>query len=151
MSPLIRSIPGLLLLCSGFDVRAQFTVEPQLLSFGDQQAGTQSSPMSVVVRNDTMSLLFLRHVASLHPAFAAVSNCSGFPDFIVLIPRGSCAIEYTFSPPTAGPYSGSATVRETAIFDVVTIRLTGNGTGVAEIPDVVHADGFEAPSETSRW
>ena len=151
MSPPIRSILGLLMLCSGVDIHAQLTVTPQLLSFGDQQVGTQSAPMSVSVRNISNQSVFVAHYAPLDPPFAATSDCVGFPDFFFIAPRGICVIRYTFSPPTEGPYSGNAQVRATGTATLVTFRLTGTGTGVPVIPELVHADGFEAPPDMLRW
>jgi hypothetical protein len=101
------------------------TVNPKILSFGRQTAGTTSNAQFVLLQNiGNTNLTFTTPLSGTNPnAFAATNSCSG-----TITPGGVCVLSVTFAPPTGTEvYFATLTISSSASGAPQTIGLSGTG------------------------
>lgn len=92
------------------------------LSFGRQQVGATSSPLSVIATNNgTTPVTFTSVTASGN--FSESDNCTTVP----LLPVTNCVINVTYAPSTAGSSIGALALTDNAPGSPQIILLTGTG------------------------
>ena len=114
---------------------ADFLITPTALDFGDVVVGTTSADQSVTVTNVSSSA----HVVSM--AGGAAGDFGGFQDCQgkTLNPGDSCHITYQFTPPGAGPDTGSTGGSING--QVFSFAFKGNG--LALNPFLISPTGFD--------
>jgi hypothetical protein len=107
--------------------QTQFLVTPTRFDFGDVKVGQTSPNQQVTVTNVTSSPIVVSMAGGAAGDFGGFQDCQGK----TLQPADSCHITYQFTPPSAGPDTGSTSGNingESFAFDF-------SGTGVADTPE----------------
>jgi F5/8 type C domain/Pectate lyase superfamily protein/Abnormal spindle-like microcephaly-assoc'd, ASPM-SPD-2-Hydin len=99
------------------------TVAPTALNFGSQATGTTSAAQAVTVSNPTSSAASVSSI-SASSGFAETNNCGSS-----IAANGSCTVNVTFSPTTAGAQTGSLTVNAGGVTDTAALSGTGTAPG----------------------
>ena len=99
----------------------QVTVQPLSLDFGDQHAGTNSSPQPVSISNNSDHSIDLNLQLSGQADYN-ISGCGGLGGSNNLAGGDTCTIQVVFSPNAPGAQNGTLTVAGQAV------ALTGRGT-----------------------
>lgn len=108
----------------GNGVAASLSVTPNPAAFGTQLVGTTSAPLTVTVANTGTGSLTITGLPNPSAPFArSGGSCPATP--FALLPSASCTVDYTFSPTTAGPASGTVSITSSA--GPATLTLTGTG------------------------
>jgi YVTN family beta-propeller protein len=108
------------------------TVSPAILNFGNQNLGIISQAQAVTVTNSGNGPFNINSITSIGD-FAYTSNCPA-----TLNPQASCTLNFTFSPLTAGPLTGLASVNTTALAGSGSISLNGTGVSVPRANIVIN-------------
>jgi sugar lactone lactonase YvrE len=106
-----------------------FTVQPTTLNFGNIPVNGTSSQMPATVQNTSPMTIDVSVSISGNSSaqFSQSNNCATVP------PKGSCAINVTFAPTSAGAQSASLNI-SAAGGTTQTVQLLGNGTQVSVSP-----------------
>jgi endoglucanase len=107
------------------------TLNPPMLSFGDQAVGTTSTAQSVTLGNAGTAALNLSSITA-STGYGESSTCPS-----TLAAGGQCSLSVTFSPTGTGMASGVVSIVSNAAGSPATITLSG--TGVASKPVVTVA------------
>jgi len=99
------------------------TANPSALSFGSQATGTTSAAQSVTVANPTGSAASVSSISVSGP-FAQTNTCGSS-----IAAGGSCTVNVTFSPTTAGSATGTLTVNAGGVTNTVALSGTGTAPG----------------------
>jgi hypothetical protein len=83
--------------------KAAFLISPTSLDFGDVEVGTTSANQQVTVTNVSSSAKVISMAGGAAGDFGGFQDCQG----TTLNPGASCHITYQFTPPGAGPDTGS--------------------------------------------
>ncbi|HVJ08985.1 MAG TPA: choice-of-anchor D domain-containing protein [Acidisarcina sp.] len=103
------------------------TVSPTSLTFADQVLQTASAQQTVTLTNTGTQPLLVTKIAAVGD-FAQQNNCS------TAIPaQGTCSIQVSFIPTQLGARSGTLTVYANIPSGQLTVALSGNGVGGANI------------------
>jgi YVTN family beta-propeller protein len=110
---------------TGTPINPQATVNPFVLNFGTQKAGTVSAPQTVMLENTGTTPLTLGSI-SANGSFsvAAGTTCS---KGAVLNPSAACAINVTFAPKSKGKTNGSLIISDNALLSPQFVILSGTG------------------------
>jgi hypothetical protein len=114
---------------TGKGVEPRVTLSTTSIDFGDQTVGKSSTPHEVLMVNSGNTAL---SITSIQPSanFGVTDNCG-----TSLAAEGSCDLFITFTPPSAGPFTGTVTITDDASDSPQTINLSGTGI-VPGQPDV---------------
>ena len=115
---------------------AAITLQPSVLSFGQQQTGTSAAAQSISVENTGGAALTLTSTTVTGP-FQILSNGCGSS----LAASTACSISINFSPTATGAASGTLTLVDSA--GTQTAPLTG--TGIAPPSDTLSATSLTFP------
>jgi hypothetical protein len=104
---------------------------PYIVNFGNQNAGTTSSPQSVTLTNDGGNAITISNVSIIDGDFAQTNNCG-----TSLAAGASCTFNVTFTPTTFGSVAGELIVTDSALGSPQTVALggTGEAPGVRLLP-----------------
>jgi len=112
------------------------TFSPTSLNFGNQTAGTTSSPQMTTLTNTgqgTLTISSIGVTGANASEFAQTNNCPSS-----LSPNNSCNISVTFSPKALGAATASISVADNAPGSPQAVPLTGIGvTGISVSPPSV--------------
>ncbi|HVN17751.1 MAG TPA: FG-GAP-like repeat-containing protein [Dongiaceae bacterium] len=92
------------------------------LTFKNQKHGTTSQPQVITLTNKAKTPLIITSMRTTGP-FSATSTCHN-----TVAPNAHCTISVTFSPKTAGGFSGIVSIIDSASSKPQVISLTGTGT-----------------------
>jgi len=93
------------------------------LNFGNSAIGVTSLPMSFTLQNTGQMNLSVSSVNASGPFSIAADNCPAS-----LAPNALCTIAVSFSPPSAGPFTGSVTITDNDYYgSQQTVALSGTG------------------------
>ncbi len=93
------------------------------LNFGSSAIGVASLPMSFTLLNVGQTNLSVSSVTATAPFSVASNGCPSS-----LAPNAACTISAAFTPPTAGPFTGTLTITDNDTFDAQqTVALSGTG------------------------
>jgi hypothetical protein len=95
---------------------------PYIVNFGNQNAGTTSSPQSVTLTNDGDNAITISNVSIVNGDFAQTNNCG-----TSLAAGASCTFNVTFTPTTFGGVAGQLIVTDSALGSPQTVALVGTG------------------------
>ncbi len=98
------------------------------VSFASQLINTTSSPQAVELTNTGATTLSISSI-KISGQFQTSNSCGNS-----VAPGASCAISITFSPKSAGQYSGLITIVDSASSKPQVIELSGSGTVVGVSP-----------------
>jgi hypothetical protein len=118
---------------------------PEPVDFGEVTVGATSAALAVTLANPGAGTLTVTAVEEPGGAFAAAGGTCGATPF-GLGPGGSCTLEYTFSPPTAGWFEATVAVTTDATAGADGFGLQGVGLST---PEIFFGD-FET-GDTSPW
>jgi hypothetical protein len=104
------------------------SVSTPTLAFGDQTLGSTSNPQPVTLSNPGTGTLTIISITA--PTGFIQSNSCG----VVLSAGSNCAINVTFSPQSAGPFSGALTILTNASPTATQVSLSGAGVAVTLAP-----------------
>ena len=104
------------------------SVSPPTLAFGNQTLGSTSNPQPVTLSNPGAGTLTIISITA--PTGFIQSNSCG----VVLSAASNCAINVTFSPQSAGPFSGALTILTNASPTATQVSLSGTGVAVTLAP-----------------
>jgi len=102
-------------------VTLALSLNPSSLTFAGTLDTLTSSPESVTLTNNTSTSVALTSIAA-SADFGQANNCPA-----TLAGGATCTIAVTFTPPSAGSFSGSVTVVSTAADSTLTVSLSGAG------------------------
>jgi hypothetical protein len=100
------------------------SVSPASLAFGNQNAGTTSASQPVTLSNTGSAALTIASIATTG-YFGQTNNCGGS-----VAAGSSCTINVTFTPNTAGPFTGTLTISDNSNMEArstQSVSLSGNG------------------------
>jgi hypothetical protein len=97
------------------------TVQPQLLTFGNQAVGTRSEGKTVTLTNTLTSAAVITDLSTSGRDFIVSDTCT------TIASHASCSPLVTFQPTAVGPRNGTLTIRTFAETDPYTVQLTGTG------------------------
>lgn len=100
-------------------------LSPTSVNFGNQAAGTTSSPTPITVTNTgnaTVTFTSIAVTGTNNTSFGESDNC--LPNLTV---GNSCTINVTFSPATTGSFSAAVTLTDNATNNPQTVSLSGTG------------------------
>jgi len=121
---------------TGVGVLPAVTFSPTSLNFGNQTAGTTSSPQMTTLTNTgqgTLTISSIGVTGANASEFAQTNNCPSS-----LSPNNSCNISVTFSPKALGAATASISVADNAPGSPQAVPLTGIGvTGISVSPPSV--------------
>jgi len=122
---------------AGVGVLPAATFSPTSLNFGNQTAGTTSSPLGTTLTNTGQGTLTITSIGiggTNSNEFAQKNNCPSS-----LSPNNSCNISVTFSPTALGNANASLTVADNAPGSPQSVPLTGTGvSGITLSPPSVN-------------
>jgi hypothetical protein len=101
------------------------TASPNPVSFGNQQVGTQSNPITVTLKNTGADDLVISNIATTGD-FSQTNNCPGSNG--QLAPLGTCTIQVTFTPTKKGTRKGDLTITHNGAKGKTVDPLSGTGT-----------------------
>jgi len=110
---------------TGVGVLPAVTLSPTTLNFGNQTAGTTSSPEVTTLTNTgqgTLTITSIGITGANANEFAQTNNCPSS-----LSPNNSCNISVTFTPAVLGNASASITVTDSAPGSPQAVPLSGTG------------------------
>jgi hypothetical protein len=107
--------------------QTQFLITPTRLEFGDVEVGQTSPGQQVTVTNVTSSPIVVSMAGGGAGDFGGFQDCQGK----TLQPADSCHITYQFTPPSAGPETGSTS----GSINGQNFSFAFSGTGVADTPE----------------
>jgi len=102
-------------------VTLALSLNPSSLTFAGTLDTLTSSPESVTLTNNSSSNVAITSIAA-SGGFGQANNCPA-----TLAGGATCTIAVTFTPPSAGSFSGSVTVISTAADPTLTVSLSGTG------------------------
>ncbi len=106
-------------------VKAEISVDPAVLDFGNLPLGISSAAQTAVVRNTGTGVLTLQQF-TITPDYSFSSHCPG-----TLGPGESCNVDVLFTPSVKGPRPGELVVNGADVDGVTALSakmsLTGNG------------------------
>ena len=97
------------------------TLSSNNLDFGHQTVGTSSTPQTVTLTNSGRAVLNISDITA-GGGFAAATACGA-----TVVPGGSCDIDVTFTPSSAGDKTGTVTITDDASDSPQIIALSGTG------------------------
>lgn len=106
-------------------VSQPLTASPSALTFPPQGVGSSSSPQAITILNSSTATINISAVTATG-SFSETDTCAGAQ----LAVGGTCSINVTFTPVTAGTMSGNITISDNANPSSLTIPL--NGTGITD-------------------
>ena len=118
------------LTCTGIAATAGISFSPTSLTFSGQTVGTSSSPSAVTVTNTGSGTLTITAVAvsgGNSTSFSQTNNCT------TVAPAGTCTINVTFTPQSAGSLASQVCVTDNAPASPQCFNISGTGNGVAGI------------------
>ncbi len=104
------------------------TLNPTSLSFGSQQAGTDSAPQTITVTNTGIATLNVTGVVATGD-FVETDTCVGMPVAV----GGTCTVAVIFAPTVPGSRTGVLTLYGNVVGGQATAALNGVGTAPALI------------------
>ena len=111
----------------------ELIADPSSLDFGNQNAGTVSSPKSISLTNGGSADLVIYNVSSTDAAdFPVTTDCGALPR--TFHPGEGCTVSATFTPTAEGALSGSVRIGNSTSDQPTLIPLTG--TGVAPVANL---------------
>ena len=123
-----RGIWQIPLITAGQTVLPVASLSPNSLTFAAQNVGYTSTAQNVTVTNTSTTPLEIARVAT-STGFVFTDNCAG-----TSLPRnGSCTVQVSFAPATAGAISGALTVYGNVLGGYTVAGLAGTGTGQAAV------------------
>ena len=124
------------------------TLSPTTLTFPTQVLGSQSSPQTVTLTNETGSTLMIQGVnvsGSGSTDFSQTNTCgSSVP------PGGSCTIAVVFRPRGEGLFSASVTIEDGAEGGGPTFSVVGTGTEAKLIPRQINFGSVPVGSKSQQ-
>ena len=116
--------------CTGVTATAGISFSPTSVTFAGQNVGTSSSPTAVTVNSTGSGNLVITGVAVTGANFTSFSQTN---TCATVAPAGTCTINVTFSPKSAGPLASTVCVTDNAPASPQCFNVSGNGNGVAGI------------------
>jgi hypothetical protein len=92
------------------------------LNFGNSAIGVASPPLTTTLENAGQSALAVSSVSASSNFTVSANNCPAS-----LAPGATCNVSITFTPPSAGPFTGTLTVTDNALGPQQIVNLTGTG------------------------
>src|SRR5260370_25098044 len=112
-------------------------ISPSSLTFGSVPAWSTSPPQAVTISNPGPGNLYL----SGRAGFGHFTESDGCLPRTVVAPGASCTFQVTFTPPTSGPQTGSATIYDSAPSGSQSVTFSGTGTINPSATTVAPASG----------
>ncbi|MGB0036729.1 MAG: choice-of-anchor L domain-containing protein [Candidatus Acidiferrales bacterium] len=101
---------------------------PTTLNFGAQAVDSTSAAKTITVTNIGPQPLIFNSISLGSTVFAETDNCLSFVAVISIPPNGTCTINVTFTPATAGPQSTLLVVSDNAqLTSPTTVLVAGIG------------------------
>lgn len=114
------------------------------LAFTSTHVGTQSLPLSVVLKSMGTAPTTIKALAVSGPYTIQASSCGTAP--FVIVSGNNCTVTLQFLPAAAGPATGELTVTSDADPAVLKVALSGNGEKEADVSSGgCSIGGAEAP------
>jgi FtsP/CotA-like multicopper oxidase with cupredoxin domain len=142
---------------TGIGISPVLAVSPTLLSFGNQQVSTTSTPAQVVTISNVTGtaplIVSSIGVSGTNTADFLMTQTCGTTFPVTIIAGASCAASVTFTPAVSGPRSASLDVIVSAPAASQSVPMSGTGTlaGAVLTPaSVVFANQFVKTASTSQ-